>query len=67
MIYNVSFVGSDIFVGGSEVECFVKKILANRRIKFFNIKTNEVRKLFSLGSVNFINSSSNSVKTQGDS
>ena len=51
MIYNVSFVGGDIFVGGSEVEGFVKKILANRRIKFFNIKTNEVRVLFSLGSI----------------
>ena len=29
MGYNVSFVGGDIFVGGSKVECFVKEILAN--------------------------------------
>ena len=35
MGYNVSFVGSDIFVGGSKVECFVKEILANGRIEFF--------------------------------
>ena len=51
MDYYVSFVGGDIFVGGSEVECFVQKILANGRIKFFNTKTNEIRLLFSFGSV----------------
>ena len=46
MGYNVSFVGGDIFVGGSKVECFVKEILANGRIEFFDIKANEVRVLF---------------------
>ena len=45
MGYNVSFVGGDIFVGGSKVECFVKEILANGRIEFFDIKANEVRVL----------------------
>ena len=51
MGYNVSFVGGDIFVGGSKVECFVKEILANGRIEFFDIKANEVRVLFSLSGV----------------
>ena len=45
MGYNVSFVGGDIFVGGSKVECFVKEILANGQIEFFDIKANEVRVL----------------------
>ena len=42
MGYNVSFVGGDIFVGGSKVECFVKEILANGRIEFFDIKANDL-------------------------
>ena len=51
MGYNVSFVSGDIFVGGSKVECFVKEILANGRIEFFDIKAIEVRVLFSLSGV----------------
>ena len=38
-------------MGGSKVECFVKEILANGRIEFFDIKANEVRVLFSLSGV----------------
>ena len=52
MGYNVSFVGGDIFVAGSKVECFAKEILANGRIEFFDIKANEVRVLFSLSALN---------------
>ena len=51
MDYYVSFVGCDVVVGGGEVECFVKKVLTNGWIKFFDVKTNEVGLLFFLISV----------------
>ena len=45
MYYNVPFVGGDVVVGRSEVECSAK-VLADERVEFFDVKTNKTVMLF---------------------
>ena len=43
---NVSFLGGNVVIVGSEVECFAKEVLADGWIELFDVETDEAELLF---------------------